>query len=128
MTGKPPSGARAIALMVALFAVTLNFLQPLAHAMAMRDGNPGALWSMFCSSAAADPQQASKPGPAPATADAHECCLGLAHAATLIAPVQAALAAPLPEIAGAPSLPADFRPAAAIRDGPYRPRGPPSLV
>ena len=44
-----------MALMAALFAVTLNFLQPLAHAASMRDGNPSTLWSMFCNSAVADP-------------------------------------------------------------------------
>ena len=128
MTGKPPSGVRAIALMAALFAVTLNFLQPLAHAAAMRDGDPTQLWTMFCSSTAADPGKASKSGPAQTVVDSHECCLGLAHAAALLAPLQVSLSAPLPEFTGAAFLPADLRPAAAIRDGPHRPRGPPSLV
>jgi len=35
-----PSGWRATALAVALFAITLNFLQPLAHAALMRGGEP----------------------------------------------------------------------------------------
>ena len=38
-------GWRAMALAIALFAITLNFLQPLAHAAMMRDGAPSALWT-----------------------------------------------------------------------------------
>ena len=69
--------------MAALFAVTLNFLQPLAHAASMRDGNPSALWSMFCNSAVADPDNKADATP-PKSANTHECCLGLAHAPSLI--------------------------------------------
>ena len=72
MIGKPPSGARALALMAALFAVTLNFLQPLAHAASMRDGNPSALWSMFCNSAVADADGKTDATPAKSS-DKHEC-------------------------------------------------------
>jgi hypothetical protein len=127
MTSNPPTGARALALMAALFAVTLNFLQPLAHAASMRDGNPSALWSMFCKSAVADPDQSTDAAPAkPATQ--HECCLGLAHAPSLIAPSPAFTALPPVVTALAVLLPAEQRTAAAIRDGPTRPRGPPSLV
>ena len=116
-----------MALMAALFAVTLNFLQPLAHAVSMRDGNPSALWSMFCHSAAADPDQKADAVPAKA-ADKHDCCLGLAHAPGLIAPSTTFTALPPLVMALAPSLPSEQRPAVAIRDGPTRPRGPPSLV
>ena len=124
---QPPSGARATALMVALFAVTLNFLQPLAHAFQVRDGNPAALWTMFCSSTAADPD--SRHGATPAKAvDKHECCLGLAHAQALLAPSPAFIALPPTATALAVSLPSEQRPAVAIRDGPHRPRGPPSFA
>lgn len=127
MTGNPPSGARALALMAALFAVTLNFLQPLAHAASMRDGNPSALWSMFCNSTVADPEGKGDTTPAKSTGK-HECCLGLAHAPALIAPTSAFVALPPVETALAPSLPAEQRPALAIRDGPAPPRGPPTLI
>ncbi len=40
---------------VALFAITLNFLQPVVHAALMRDGAPSALWTVFCNATAADP-------------------------------------------------------------------------
>ena len=46
---------RAVGLAVALFAITLNFLQPLAHAAMMRGGSPETLWTAFCNSTAADP-------------------------------------------------------------------------
>lgn len=127
MTGTPPSGARATALMAALFAVTLNFLQPLAHAALVRDGSPSALWTMFCHSAAADPD--SDRGTLPGKSSTkHECCLGLAHAPALLAPAGVFVAALLPKTAGPPSLPAASRPAVAIRDGPHTPRGPPTFA
>lgn len=127
MTSNPATGARALALMAALFAVTLNFLQPLAHAASMRDGNASALWAMFCKSAVADPDQSSDAAPTkPATQ--HECCMGLAHASALTAPSPTFTAVPPVVTALASMLPAEQRPAAAIRDGPTRPRGPPSLV
>jgi hypothetical protein len=127
MTSNPPTGARALALMAALFAVTFNFLQPLAHAASMRDGNAAALWAMFCKSAVADPDNTTDAAPAkPATQ--HECCLGLAHAPSLIAPSATFTAVPPVVTALASMLPAEQRPAAAIRDGPTRPRGPPSFV
>jgi hypothetical protein len=131
MTGNPPRGVRALALMAALFAVTLNFLQPLAHAASMRDGNPSALWSMFCNSAVADPanEAGSKADATPTkSADKHECCLGLAHAPSLIAPSSVFVALPPLVTALASSLPSEQRPAVAIRDGPTRPRGPPSFA
>lgn len=39
----PDSGWRGMALAAALFAITLNVLQPVAHAALMRDGGPIAL-------------------------------------------------------------------------------------
>ncbi len=125
--GRSLSGWRASALAVALFAITLNFLQPLAHAALMRDGPASTLWNTICSASAADPDLSSK-GSAPATVDTHTCCLGLAHTVVfaapptvfvVVAPVTATVA-PLP----APELPT----AAGIRDGPGQPRAPPLLV
>lgn len=122
----PPAGA----LFAALLAVTLNLMQPLAHAVLMRDGGPGAPWSAWCKAAVADPDRPSAAGreaPAPPVLDGpHDCCLGLAHAASLVAPSDSfALLSPLDSTAPVPR-PAEQRPSAAIRDGPPRPRGPPS--
>ncbi len=119
-----PSGWRATALAVALFAITLNFLQPLAHAALMRDGAPSTLWSVFCNAAPQEPGKNSSP----ITAEKHECCLGLAHAAALAAPpavftaVERTAETVRPPAAAAPLTPV------GIRDGPHRPRGPPAFV
>ena len=121
-----PSGWRAAAFAVALFAITINFLQPLAHAALMRDGAPSTLWNVFCSAATADPD--AEKGSKPVAADAHECCLGLAHAAAFTTP-PATFVALAPVVATIVPLAATQRPTSvAIRDGPTRPRGPPSLA
>ena len=81
---RPASGWRAATFAAALFAITLNFLQPLAHAALMRDGGPMAvsLWTSMCTpSTGQDDAQDSMP----AAGKMHECCLGLAHAPTLAA-------------------------------------------
>ena len=118
------SGWRATALAVALFAITLNFLQPLAGAALMRDGAPSSLWSVFCN---ASPQEARKDS-VPVAAEKHECCLGLAHATTLAAP-SADFATVEPVVSAVrPLQPADQLTSVGIRDGPHRPRGPPSFV
>ena len=130
MTSNPPTGARALALMAALFAVTLNFLQPLAHAALMRDGAPGALWSAFCNSVAAQPDRdiAGKATPVPVAAQDHECCLGLADAPALALPSNAFVSLPPILATLFPSLPAEQFASGGIRDGPSQPRGPPSLA
>jgi hypothetical protein len=121
---------RAVGLAVALFAITLNFLQPLAHAAMMRSGSPETLWTAFCNSAVADPDGKSgqKPDQPPMAASAHECCLGLAHVPAIVAPstVFTALAPVATFIA--PLASAEPPPPVGIRDGPTRPRGPPSFV
>lgn len=117
---------RAMALAMALFAVTLNFLQPLAHAALMRDGAPSTLWSMFCKSA--PDERGSTPDSGPASSVDHNCCLGLAHAPALIQPSSAFVILPPGTPALAPSLPVEQSGSAGIRDGPHRPRGPPSLL
>jgi hypothetical protein len=116
-----------MALATALFAITLNFLQPLVHAALMRDGPPTALWTVFCDASAADPNGGSGSVPGQ-TAKSHECCLGLAHAqiltepSTHFLPVAYAHRAVPPPPAAAPAK------SAGIRDGPHRPRGPPTLA
>jgi hypothetical protein len=116
-------GWRAAALAAALFAITLNFLQPLAHAALMRSGAP-INWAAMCLPSA---QQGDDQHPATA-GTMHECCLGLAHAPTLAAPSAAFVAVD--------RLPESFRPLetaealtpVGIRDGPSQPRAPPLPV
>ena len=119
------SSWQAIGFAVALFAVTLSFLQPLAHAAMMRDGAPSALWTAFCNPGAitGEPQDT-----APGTDKSHACCMGLAHPTPLAAPPTVFTLVPVATLAPAPSLPAAPSIAVAIRDGPSRPRGPPSFV
>jgi hypothetical protein len=119
-------GWRAMAMAVALFAITLNFLQPLAHAALLRDGSPSALWSAFCSAAAADPD--GKSGSTPAMAQQHECCLGLAHATAFVEPPSVYIVLEPVAAVAAPLLPSEQLTPVGIRDGPSQPRGPPLLA
>lgn len=112
-------GWRAAALAAALFAITLNFLQPLAHAALMRDGAP-ANWAAMCLPNAQQDDQSSTPAGAP-----HECCLGLAHAPTLAEPSTAFVAVERPSATVRPLATAQSLMPVAIRDGPSQPRGPP---
>jgi hypothetical protein len=119
-------GWRAMAMAVALFAITLNFLQPLAHAALLRDGAPEVLWNVFCNATAADPD--GKSGSAPMAAQQHECCLGLAHAAAFAPPPTAFVLVGPVAASAAPLLPSQQPTPVGIRDGPSQPRGPPLLV
>ena len=119
-------GWRAAAFAAALFAITLNFLQPLVHAALMRDGAPRAMWSVFCNAMAADPD--GKQMPDQGAAPAHECCLGLTHVAQLMAPSPVFVVLPPLVAALSPSLPDEPLLSVGIRDGPPRPRGPPSFI
>lgn len=121
-----PSQWRAMAFAVALFAITLNFLQPLAHAALMRDGAPSTLWSVFCKSA--PDERGNATGSVPSSTVDHDCCLGLAHAPALLAPTSAFVLLPARTPALPPSLPVEQTGAAGIRDGPQQPRGPPTLL
>ncbi len=121
---RPATGWRAASFAAALFAITLNFLQPLAHAALMRDGGPMALslWTSMCApSAGQDDTQDSMP----AAGKMHECCLGLAHAPTLAVPFASFVAAPLFAVL-VDRLPVavDALAAVGIRDGPNQPRAP----
>ncbi len=122
------SGWRVASLAAALFAITLNFLQPLAHAALMRDGGPevaAKMWGVFClPSAGQDDAQ----GSAPSAGKSHECCLGLAHA-----PVLAELSTAFIHVEPAPTAirfvaAVDALSPVGIRDGPIQPRAPPSRV
>ena len=122
---RPDRGWRAAAFAAALFAITLNFLQPLAHAAVMRDGGQADWVSMCLPGAGQDDQQRSTP----ADGKQHECCLGLAHAPALATPSAAFVAVELP-FSAVDRLPtaADALAIVGIRDGPSQPRAPPSFV
>jgi hypothetical protein len=111
-------------LALALFAITLNFLQPLAHAALMRDGAPSTLWSVFCDASGAG---AAHKDSAPTRAVSHECCLGLAHATAFAEPPTAFIFVERVASVAAPLLPAEQLTPVGIRDGPSQPRGPPLL-
>ena len=121
-------GWRAAALAAALFAITLNFLQPLAHAALMRSGMPGN-WAAMCLPSAQQGGIQQGDDQQPATAGtAHECCLGLAHASTIAEPSTAFVAINrLPESVR-PLETAEALTPVGIRDGPSQPRAPPLPV
>jgi hypothetical protein len=121
-------GWRAAALAAALFAITLNFLQPLAHAALMRSGAP-ITWAAMClpSMQQGGAQQGDDQHPAKAGAP-HECCLGLAHASTIAEPSTAFVAVDrLPENVQ-PLETAEALAPVGIRDGPSQPRAPPLTI
>ncbi|HTR88050.1 MAG TPA: DUF2946 family protein [Reyranella sp.] len=126
IAARPVSGWRAMAFAIALMALTVNFLQPLTHAVLMRDGAPGALWTVFCNASVADPDS-HKGESKPVAYTGHDCCLGLAHAAAMVEPSAAFTL--VARISTIEFLPAPFvaPTAAGIRDGPSQPRGPPSF-
>lgn len=117
---------REVALAIALFAITLNFLQPLAHAFLLKDGGTVAvakLWGAFCLPGA--DHESDKPEPA--LAKAHECCLGLTHATVVAMPSVVAVAPPAAR-EHLPLVARDIVVGGGIRDGPHQPRAPPILV
>lgn len=125
---RPDTGWRASAFAVALFAITLNFLQPMAHAAMLRDAGPLAaakMWGAFCLPSAGqdDPESST-----PAETQNHECCLGLAHAPMLAEP-SASFVRIEPVVTTIRVVAAvDAYSPVGIRDGPSQPRAPPSLV
>ena len=125
---RPESGWHSMALATALFAITLNFLQPLAHAALMRDGGPTAasLWMSMC---LPDSGQDGQQGSMPAAGKLHECCLGLAHAPSLAVPSTAFAVVERPvSVVDRPHLAVDAIAPVGIRDGPSQARAPPSFV
>ena len=126
---RPDRGWRASAFAAALFAITLNFFQPLAHAVLMRDGGPEAAartWGVFCLPGA-DEDGSQSPGQQ--AGKVHECCLGLAQAPVLAEPSVTAflLVEPVVETVVFAANDEALAPV-GIRDGPHRPRGPPLHV
>ena len=114
-----------MAFAAALLAITLNFLQPVAHAAMMRDGGPQAaalLWGVFCQPSTGD--QDADAAPAAATR-AHECCLGLSHAASLTEPSTSFVAVDGTAAIVRPLEQAQSLTPVGIRDGPSQPRAPP---
>jgi hypothetical protein len=125
---RPDQGWRAAAFAVALFAITLNFLQPLAHASLMRDGGPEAAartWGVYCLPSGDEGSQE----PGQQAGKIHECCLGLAQAPALGQPSTTAflLVEPVVETIVFAANDEALAPV-GIRDGPHRPRGPPFPV
>jgi hypothetical protein len=122
-------GWRAAALAAALFAITLNFLQPLAHAALMRSGAP-VTWAAMCLPSVQErgAQQGDDQHPAKKAGAPHECCLGLAHASTIAEPSTAFVAVDrLPENVQ-PLETAEALTPVGIRDGPSQPRAPPLSI
>jgi hypothetical protein len=118
-------GWRAAAWAAALFAITLNFLQPLAHAAMMRDGAPATLWTAMCLPSlqqGGDQQDEQRPA---SVGTMHECCLGLAHAQVLAQPSTMFVAIELPPVTVRPLEAAQSLTPVGIRDGPSQPRAPP---
>ena len=129
---RPDSGWRASAFAVALFAITLNFLQPLAHADMLRDAGPLAaakMWGAFClPSAGQTGEEDGSSAPAPTTTQNHECCLGLAHAPVLGEPSTAFVRVD-PVVTTIRFVAAvEAQSPVGIRDGPSQPRAPPFLT
>ncbi len=120
------SGWRVASLATALLAITLNFLQPLAHAALMRDAGPEAaakMWGAFCLPAAG---QDDAQGSTPVAGKAHECCLGLVHA-PMLAGLSTVFIRVEPTVVTTRFVVAlDALSPVGIRDGPSQPRAPPS--
>ncbi len=122
------SGWRLATLAAALFAITLNFLQPLAHAALMRDGGPQAaalMWGAFCQSTT---DQDDGQSPVPATGKMHECCLGLAHAPVLAELFFSFVPIDPTSFTTRGVAVVDSISPVGIRDGPSQPRAPPAFV
>lgn len=123
---QPASGWRAAAFAAALFAITLNFLQPLVHAALMRDGGP-ASWAAMCLPGAF--AESDRDGTTPIAGKLHDCCLGFAHATHVSGPPSIFVIVDLPSRSvERPVLALDAMAPVGIRDGPSQPRAPPLPV
>lgn len=124
---RPASGWRTASLAAALLAITLSFLQPLAHAALMRDGGhaAAAVWKSMCLPAGQDDGTGAPQADRP-----HECCLGLAHAPALPTPsaVFAVVLQALTLVIDRPLVADDALAPVGIRDGPSQPHGPPLIA
>lgn len=119
----PVAGAHAVWLAGALFAITLNFLQPLAHAALVRAGLTTATsWNSLCLPNGEDNDAQDPAG------ELHACCLGLAQAPSLPAPSASFVTVRLVgAVLARPAVAADALTPVGIRDGPPQPHGPPSI-
>jgi hypothetical protein len=127
--GHSEQGWRATVLAVALFAITLNFLQPLAHAALMRTGMTNSPFAVLCTSEGS--QLVSRQHDADGSKQAlhsHDCCLGLVHAPAMAEPPQAFLLVEPATFVVRFVAPVDALAPVGIRDGPSQPRGPPPPV
>jgi hypothetical protein len=125
--GRSKDEWRAAALAVALFAISVNFLQPLAHAALVRHGGAVAtlLWKSMCVAEA--PDDRSQPQQQQQTVI--KCCLGLACPAALPALATAFLLVQYTFAAERrPVVAPDALAPVGIRDGPAQPHGPPPTV
>ena len=117
---------RAAPLVAALLAMTINFLQPLAHAALMRDGGPTAsgVWASMCQTVGQDGASGT-----PQAQQSHDCCLGLAHAPPLpLPPASFAVVEPFVVAVARPEVALDDLMPVGIRDGPTQPHAPPLTV
>ena len=124
----PVTGWRAATFAAALIAITLNFLQPLAHAALIRDGGPMAasLWTSMCQPGTGQDDTTDS---LPAAGKLHECCLGLAHAPTLATPSTSFVVfEPVAVTVDRQLVAIDAIAPVGIRDGPSQPRTPPSFA
>ena len=124
----PVTGRRAVAFAAALFAITLNFLQPLAHAALLWDGGPmeaARFWGVFCLPAA---DTESGEAPIPDAGKIHECCLGLAHATAMVGPPALFTVEPPAVHVASVMAAAPTVGTAGIRDGPLQARAPPVIA
>ncbi|WP_428659129.1 hypothetical protein [Reyranella sp.] len=122
ISGRAKSEWRAAVFAVALFAVSINFLQPLAHAALIRHGGPVAtlLWKAMCAAEAPDDRSL------PQQHQTTKCCLGLACAVALPALATAFLLVQYARDVDRPPVVAlDALAPVGIRDGPAQPHGPP---
>lgn len=120
------SGWHAASLAAALFAITLNFLQPLAHAALMRgDGTiTSPSWKSMCL-----PSSQGEQDTAPQASERHECCLGLVHAPSMpLAPAWFVVVQGIITAVDRPTMAIDALQPVGIRDGPSQPHGPPPIV
>jgi len=116
------AGGRSAVLAAALFAITINFLQPLVHAALLRGGpTTVAIWKSMCLSASQEDDTR------PQKDEPHACCLGMANAPSLPALAGSFVAVQLvARVESRPAVAVDALAPVGIRDGPPQPHGPPS--
>ncbi len=117
------TAGHAVSIAAALFAITLNFLQPLVHAAVIRGGPATvAVWKSLCLPAGQDDDAH------PSASEPHACCLGLAHAPSLPVPWASFITIRTSKVlTSCPDVEIAALGPVGIRDGPTQPHGPPLL-